>query len=82
MASETPLKGSELIDCARANGEQEIEVVAQRCGYGNDIATFERELQKAGEHIGVEIKSFHDLVAPKEENEVGVIIAPDSPTEL
>jgi len=82
MASKTPLEGAELIDCARANGEQAIEVVAERCGYGKDVATFERELQKAGEHIGVEIKSFHDLVAPKEEEMPGVVIAPDSPSEL
>jgi hypothetical protein len=82
MASKTPLQGSELIDCVKANGEQAIEVVAERCGYGSDIAAFEKELQKAGEHIGVEINSFQDFVAPKEEKEKGVIIAPDSPSEL
>jgi hypothetical protein len=83
MASPTPLIGAELIDCARANGNQGIEVAAQRCGYGEDIATFELELQKAGEHIGTEINSFADLIqTPKDKRNTGVVFAPESPTQL
>lgn len=52
MASSAPLKGTDLIDCARANASKEIEITAQRCGYGEDIATFERELKQAGDYIG------------------------------
>jgi hypothetical protein len=83
MASEAPLVGTELIDCARANSNQGIEAAAQRCGYGDDLATFERELQKAGEYIGVEIKSFQDLSDTQENlKEPRIVIAPDSPTQL
>jgi hypothetical protein len=62
MTSSIPLQGTELIDCVRANGNKGIAVVAQRCGYHNDIALFEQELKKAGEAIGVEIQSFNHLV--------------------
>ena len=31
MSSSTPLQGSELIDCARANMKQGIEVTAKSC---------------------------------------------------
>ncbi|ACK71594.1 conserved hypothetical protein [Gloeothece citriformis PCC 7424] len=83
MASSAPLKGSELIDCARANGEQGIEVAAYRCGYGNDLARFEQQLREAGQHIGVEINGFDDLVNNRQGNEQrGVVIAPDTPSQL
>lgn len=83
MASPKPLTGAELIDCARANNTQGIEIAAQRCGYGEDFATFELELQKAGEHIGTKINSFADLIqAPKDRRNTGVTFAPDSPTQL
>lgn len=83
MASSTPLQSSELIDCARANGEKGIEVAASRCGYGDDLATFEEQLRQACQAIGVEINSFNDLINHKRQDErAGVIIAPDSPTQL
>lgn len=83
MASPAPLYGTDLIDCARANGPKGIEVAAQRCGYGDDFATFERELSKAGDMIGVEIQGFHDLVTDqRKQQEPGIEIAPDSPTQL
>ena len=84
MASSKPLKGSELIDCARANSKESITVAAYRCGYGEDIAEFEEQLQQAGAAIEVEINRFTELTdttAPKTEKS-GVIIAPDSATEL
>lgn len=62
MASPVPLHGTELIDCAQANAKQGIDVAANLCGYSNDIATFERELQAATEHIGVKINGFQDLI--------------------
>ena len=84
MASSTPLHDNELIDCAKANAKYEIEVVSERCGYGNDIATFERELKKACNSIGIEIESFQDLRAdkPKNEAETGAEIAPEAPDNL
>lgn len=79
-----PLYGTDLIDCAEANATKGIEVAAQRCGYGEDLANFERELRKAGNHIGIEIHSFNDLIKnqPKSEQEPGIEVAPESPTQL
>ena len=84
MASSTPLHDNELIDCAKANAKYEIEVVSERCGYGDDLAAFERELKKACDSIGVEIESFKDLREdePKNEAETGAEIAPDAPNRL
>jgi hypothetical protein len=61
MKSSEPLQGLELIDCARANGNESLETAAERCGYHNNIAAFEQELRKAGEAIGVKIQDFSDL---------------------
>ncbi len=61
MEFSEPLKGLELIDCARANGNEGIAIAAERCGYASDITLFEEEIEKAGEAIGVEIQNFSDL---------------------
>lgn len=83
MTSSAPLQGTDLIDCARANATKGIEVAAQRCGYGEDLPTFEHELSKAGDYIGVEIHSFDDLITDQtNRGESGVEIAPDTPTQL
>lgn len=83
MASPTPLRDNELIDCAKANANDNIEVVSVRCGYGDDTATFESELIKACSSIGVKIDSFQDLREDEPDNEVeGVEIGPDSPSDL
>jgi pyruvate-formate lyase-activating enzyme len=84
MASSTPLHGSELIDCARANTNQGIEVASQRCGYGEDLPTFERELKKACASIGIDIKSFKDLTedGAQRKKEQGIEIAPETPNQL
>lgn len=83
MTFSAPLHDNELIDCAKANANQEIEVVSERCGYGKDIATFERELKKACDSIGVEIKSFKDLRdKPESEDEQGIEIAPKTPSKF
>lgn len=82
MASTAPLTGSELIDCAKANGPKGVEVAASRCGYSNDVAAFETALHRAGEHIGVEINSFADLIHPPVPQETGVEVSPESLSEL
>ncbi len=61
MSSSVPLKGFELIDCARANAAEGIAVAARQSGYGEDTATFERALKQACEEIGVEIQTFQDI---------------------
>ncbi len=82
MASTAPLTGSELIDCAKANSPRGIEVAASRCGY-QDVAAFETALREAGNHIGIKINSFADLISPPDDRqEFGVEVAPDSLSDL
>lgn len=83
MAS-SKLHDNELIDCAKANSKYDIETVAERCGYGNDIAAFERELKSACNAIGVEINGYKDLIEDETENDEkpGVVIGPDTPGQL
>lgn len=71
LASE-PLHGTELIDCAKANGVTGIEAAAQNCGYGEDLATFETSLVEACAGIGIKIQSFSDLVAIQKEGKWGM----------
>jgi hypothetical protein len=84
MASPTPLHGIDLIDCAQANALQGVETAAQFCGYGEDIKAFERELQEAGERIGVKINVLSDLITGRQAVRLagGIEIAPDTPTDL
>lgn len=84
MTSPTPLHANELIDCARANAEKDIEVVAERCGYGQDITKFEQELKKAYHSIGVEIEGFEEMRQRKRESEQqkGIEVAPETPSQL
>lgn len=83
MASPIPLSGIELIDCAKANASQGIQVAAAQCGYGGDIVTFERELDAATQKIGVKLHSFQDLNKSAEiQRQPGIEVAPDTATEL
>jgi hypothetical protein len=84
MASSTPLKGTELIDCAKANAKQGIETAAHLCGYGNNLNTFERELHQACQDIGVNIHELSDLITDQQQliQLSGTEIAPDSPSSL
>ena len=84
MSSSTRLKGSELVDCARANMKQGIEVTARGCGYGDDISSFENELKAACNAMGIDVNSFADLISLEQNiNELsGVEIAPETSTKL
>jgi hypothetical protein len=84
MASPTPLKGLELVDCARANAKQGIETAAHLCGYGDDLNTFSQELKLACDGMGVTVNELSDLITDQDEliNREGEIIAPDTATEL
>ena len=80
-----PLTGSDLIDCARANAKQGIEIAARQSGYGEDLSRFQQELKQACHHIGIEIESLGDLIATDYEEILGrrgIDIAPDSPSSL
>lgn len=84
MASSQPLKGLELIDCAKANAQQGITTAAELCGYGSDLNIFERELKEACQNIGVEVKELNDLITDQQmiKQGMGIEIAPDTPSEL
>jgi hypothetical protein len=83
MASTAPLTGSELIDCAKANSPKGVEIAASRCGYGEDISAFEAALHKAGEHLGIEINRFEDLLhSAADREDAGVEVPPESPSDL
>jgi hypothetical protein len=84
MASRSQLHGIELIDCAKANAKQGIEIATELCGYGENINAFQTELKKACHDIGVEIDELSDLITTQQilRKEGGFDIAPESPTEL
>lgn len=83
MTSPTPLRGTELIDCAQASAKQGISVAAQQCGYSNDIDTFQHELKCALEQMGIKNKDFENLLKTVAlEPKIGIKIAPDTATDL
>lgn len=84
MASSTPLLGTDLIDCAKANAKQGIETAAYLCGYGDKLDTFKQELKKACDNIGVHIYEMSDLITPQQNviENGGIEIAPETPDNL
>ena len=85
MASPTPLQGTELVDCARANAKQGIETAARQCGYGEDLNTFARELKQACEQMNLQVKELSELITDQEmilQLGSGEVVAPDTPSEL
>ncbi|MDF5724908.1 MAG: hypothetical protein PUP91_31525 [Rhizonema sp. PD37] len=85
MASTTPLKGTELVDCARANAKQGIETAAYLCGYGQDLNTFARELRQACTEMNLQVKELNELVTDQDmllDLGSGEIVAPDTASEL
>lgn len=84
MSASNPLNGIELIDCAKANAKQGIEVAARQCGYGNNLTEFQQALQQACHEIGVEISELSDLITDQStlQQMGGIEIAPDTPSNL
>ncbi|MDY6937610.1 MAG: hypothetical protein SWY16_08075 [Cyanobacteriota bacterium] len=80
----TPLTGTTLVDCAKANAKQGIEVAAKQCGYGQDLDRFSQALTQACDEMGIQIEGLSDLLTrsntplPRE----GEVIAPDTPSDL
>lgn len=84
MAPPQPLSGINLIDCAKANSKQGVEVAAKQCGFGEDTDSFITQLQTACQDIGVDVQELSDLVTEQQRLKKipGVTIAPDSPSDL
>ena len=84
LSGKMPLTGTDLINCARANAEQGIEKTAQLCGYGDDVQQLKTALKHAGEQMGIELKSFRDLLEDprKLRGRSGIEVAPDTNASL
>lgn len=84
MAAPTPLKGLELVDCAKANAKQGIETAAHQCGYGDNLTVFKQELKQACEGMGVQFYELSDLITDQQAmiQNAGIEVAPDTPSEL
>jgi hypothetical protein len=84
MSSNVPLQGMDLISCAQASAKQGVEEAAEQCGYGQNTKLFIETLEQACEEIGVTIHDLTDLAKNQdlESEKKGVIVAPDSLTDL
>lgn len=84
MAASNPLKGTDLVDCAKANAKQGTETAAKLCGYGDDISTFTAELKQACERMGIEINQVSDLMTEQQARIKADtdVVAPETPTNL
>jgi ABC-type transporter Mla subunit MlaD len=81
LTAPSPLKGVELVDCAKANGNLGVAAAALNCGYGQDVDSFIENLRQAGQAMGLEIEDLNDLL-DQANDPVGVEISPDSPSSL
>lgn len=84
MAANQPLTGIALIDCAKANAPQGVEVAARLCGYDTNIAGFQTALKEAGKDMGITLTEVEDLITDQyiaKHNNV-LEVAPDSPENL
>lgn len=84
MAASSPLKGIELINCAKANAKKGTEFAARQCGYPDQPEQFIDAVQEACQSIGVDIDELRDLIVDRQKVKVspGIEIAPETPTSL
>lgn len=85
MVSPTKLHGTELVDCARANAKQGIQIAAYQCGYGDDIQTFSHSLRQACETMNLTVTDLNELITDQDiilQLGSGEIIAPETASEL
>lgn len=84
MASSTPLKNLELVDCAKANAKQGLETAAEMCGYGDDLQAFSQQLKQACDRMGVTFNELSDLITTQDAliRTEGEIVAPETDSVL
>ena len=63
LSGENPLKGEELINCAKANASAGVEQAATLCGYASDIDGFRSSLEEAINKFELPKESFQKLLA-------------------
>ncbi len=61
MAAPQPLKGMELVSCAKANAKYGLDNAAKQCGYA-DVEEFARVLKQTCDRMGVDISQMSDLI--------------------
>jgi hypothetical protein len=79
------LQGIELIDCAKANAKQGVEVAAALSGYENNEDLFIENLKAACQQIGVNVSELGDLTTDQQvakENIRVIEVAPDTAADL
>lgn len=81
---QSPLEGSVLISCAKANASAGLALAAERSGYGQDIEGFRSALKQACEEVGFEMTELKDLITDQQQVKVqgGLEVAPDSLSDL
>ncbi len=84
MAATQPLKGIILIDCAKANAPQGVEVATRLCGYGTDVSSFQTALKQAGKDMGIKLDDIEDLITDQfmVQRTQGLEIAPETTEDL
>lgn len=84
MPASQPLKGIELVDCAKSNAEQGVAIAAYQCGFGTDTDQFLIALKSACKNMGIEVNALEDLITGQQRVQTlgGVEVAPDTPAEL
>ena len=84
MTANSPLTGTDLIDCAKANATQGVANAARLCGYADNVADFQEALKKAGDDMGITLTGLTDLITDQSiAKRASVLeIAPESSKEL
>ncbi len=63
LSGENPLKGEELVNCAKANASAGVEQAAKLSGYAADIDRFRTSLKETIHELDLSEKSFQKLLA-------------------
>lgn len=84
MTAKKPLKGIELISCAKASAASGASAAANNCGYGENVDQFRTELKAACADMGVDIDGLADLLTEQQQviQEGGIEIAPETMEDL
>ena len=84
MNSVKPLQGTDLIECVQANAKLGLATVVQQCGYGEDVESFEQNLQQACQKVGINLHKFSDLLKDRQRTPKihGLNIAPQTNSQL
>ena len=63
LSGEEPLKGKDLVNCARANASAGVEQAAELCGFASDTEGFQTALKETARELELPPESFKKLLA-------------------